>query len=105
MPDNLETPASGSTPVSTNSSAAGKPATGKKKQAVKKVYGKMSFRLPLALEQALILASVQLQIAGEENYTVQEQIEQAVDRFTDYLQIKKNVELLGVVPKKPAPSK
>ncbi|MGI4824405.1 MAG: hypothetical protein ACRYFV_24610 [Janthinobacterium lividum] len=105
MSENQEIPASGSTPTSTNSLAAGKPITGKKKPAIKKVYGKMTFRLPLDYEHALTLASVQLQRAGEELYTVQEQVELAVERFTDYLQIKKGVDLLGAVPKKPSPSK
>jgi hypothetical protein len=105
MSENPEIHASGSTPISTNSLAAGKLITGKKKLAIKKVYGKMTFRLPLDYEHALTLASVQLQRAGEEIYTIQEQIEFAVERYTDYLQIKKGVELLGAVPKKPSSSK
>jgi hypothetical protein len=105
MSENPEIHVSASTSTSTNSLAASKPITGKKKPAIKKIYGKMTFRLPLDYEHALTLASVQLQRAGEEIYTVQEQIELAVERFTDYLQVKKGVDFLGAVPKKTSPSK
>lgn len=65
----------------------------------------MAIRLLLDHEHALTLAKVQLERAGEEIYEIPDLVEMALDRFMDYLQIKKGVNFLGTVPKKEAPAK
>ncbi len=104
MTANLESRESETGPPPTSSST-GKRITGKKPEAAKKKYGRMTFRLPLNYEHALLLATVQLERAGEEIHTLPQMIEQALERYTDYLQVKKNVDFLGIVPKKILPSK
>jgi hypothetical protein len=96
--ENASTPASSSTPTSKRS-------TSKKSETTKRKPGKMTVRLLLDHEHALTLASVQLARAGEEVYTIPQMIEQALDRYMDYLQIKKGVDFLGTVPKKAPPAK
>jgi hypothetical protein len=72
----------------------------KKLKALKTLYGKLSFRLLIDHEHALRIASVQLERKGEEIYTPQQMVDHAMERYLDYLQVKKDVDLMGIVPKK-----
>jgi hypothetical protein len=104
MSDNQE---SQQTETSSTSSPAttGKSVASKKLKAPKRVYGKMTVRLLLDHEHALRLTSVQLERKGEEIHTPQQLVDLAMDRFMEYLQVKKEVDLLGIIPKKTQPAK
>lgn len=97
-------PENGLAPTSSSASTS-KRTAGKKLEIPKRKYGKTTFRLPLNYEHALVLARVQLERAGEEIHTIPQMIEQAIERYTDFLRVKKSVDFLGVIPTKIVPPK
>lgn len=69
----------------------------------KKELGKTVFRLPIALDRALRLASVLLEEAGEEIHTPTQMVEHAVKSYIEFLQTKKRMDFQGIVPPKSVP--
>lgn len=106
MAENHIPPAADNASASTSPvSSTNKKSPNKKVKQPKRARGTMAIRLLLDHEHALTLAKVQLERAGEEIYEIPDLVEMALDRFMDYLQIKKGVNFLGTVPKKEAPVK
>lgn len=69
----------------------------RKNGSPKKALGKTAFRLPIALDRALRLASVMLEEMGEDVHTPQQMVEHAVTSYMEYLQNKKGVNFQGVI--------
>lgn len=87
-----------STPSS--SPATGKLQGGKNPKVVKGTYVKTSVRLLVDHDHALRLASVLLERSKDPIHTMQAMFDEAIARYTDYLQIKKGIDFQGIVPKK-----
>ena len=77
----------------------------KKAKPAKSAYAKTSVRLLIDHDHALRLASVLLERLGEPVHTIQAMVDEAMSRYMDFLQIKKNIDFQGIVPKKTAPTK
>ena len=83
----------------------GKTQSGKKAKPVKSAYAKTSVRLLVDHDHALRLASVLLERLGEPIHTIQAMVDEAIARYTDFLQIKKGIDFQGIVPKKSTTTK
>jgi hypothetical protein len=98
-------------PNSASSSKPNPPATPNKKisterktGSTKKALGKTNFRLSIALDRAVRLASVLLEEAGEEIYLPSQIVEYAVKTYMEHLQNKKGMDFQGIIVLKSAPS-
>jgi hypothetical protein len=96
-------------PISNPSSRSHSPAAANRKTSAerksgstKKALGKTSFRLSIALDRAVRLASVLLEEAGEEIYTPSQMVEHAVKSYMEFLQNKKGMDFRGIIALKPA---
>jgi hypothetical protein len=69
----------------------------RKNGSPKKALGKTTFRLPIALDRALRLASVMLEQMGEDVHTPTQMVEHAVTSYMEHLQNKKGVNFQGVI--------
>lgn len=104
MSENQDLPETNNTP--TNSPAnTGKSTSGKKLKTPKRAYGKMRVSLLVDHEHILRIASVILERNGEEIHTPQQLVDLAMDRFMDYLKIKKGIDAQELFSKKPLPPK
>lgn len=104
MSENQDLPEPNNTP--TNSPAnTGKATSGKKLKTPKRAYGKMRVSLLVDHEHILRIASVILERNGEDIHTPQQLVDLAMDRFMDYLKIKKGIDAQELFSKKPIPSK
>lgn len=83
----------------------GKTQSDKKSKPVKSAYAKTSVRLLVDHDHALRLASVLLERLGEPIHTMQAMVDEAITRYTDFLQIKKGIDFQGIVPKKSTTTK
>lgn len=83
----------------------GKTQSGKKAKPVKSAYSKTSVRLLVDHDHALRLASVLLERLGEPIHTMQAMVDEAISRYTDFLQIKKGIKFQGIVPEKTTTTK
>lgn len=83
----------------------GRTLSGKKTKPVKSAYAKTSVRLLVDHEHALRLASVLLERLGEPIHTMQAMVDEAISRYTDFLQIKKGIKFQGIVPEKTTATK
>ena len=83
----------------------GKTQSSKKAKPVKSAYAKTSVRLLVDHDHALRLASVLLERLGEPIHTMQAMVDEAISRYTDFLQIKKGIDFQGIVPKKSTTTK
>ena len=83
----------------------GKTQSGKKAKPVKSPYAKTSVRLLIDHDHALRLASVLLERLGEPIHTMQAMVDEAISRYTDFLQIKKGIKFQGIVPEKTTTTK
>ena len=83
----------------------GKTQSDKKSKTVKSAYAKTSVRLLIDHDHALRLASVLLERLGEPIHTMQAMVDEAITRYTYFLQIKKGIDFQGIVPKKSTTTK
>ncbi|WP_156109428.1 hypothetical protein [Hymenobacter sp. APR13] len=86
-------------------SSSGKAQSSKKAKPVKSAYVKTSVRLLVDHDHALRLASVLLERLGEPVHTMQAMVDEAISRYTDFLQIRKGIDFQGIVPKKTTATK
>jgi hypothetical protein len=82
-----------------------KSAADKKLKAPDREYGKLKLPLLVDHEHALRIASVLLERAGEEIYTHEQLHDLAMDRFMEYLKVKKGLDFQEIFTKKLQPSK
>lgn len=110
MPENIPSPEAENIPLTAGSST-GNPPIGKNLKiakggkGAKGLYGKLSVRLLVDHEHALRLASVLLERAGDPVHTVQQMVDDAMGRYVNLLQTKKNIDFQGIIPKKPDTAK
>ena len=71
----------------------------------KDAYVKTTLRLRVDHEHALRIASVFLQRKGDPIHTQQQMMDEAMERYTLYLQTKKDINFLGIIPDKPSSTK
>lgn len=106
MSEKQESQETEATSASISQSATTKKSTASKKlQAPKKVYGKMKLPLLLEHEHVLRVASVLLEREGEEVYTHEDLHDLAMERFMEYLKVKKNLDFKEIFAKKIPSSK
>ena len=89
----------------TSRASASKPTVSKKSKVDKNAYVKTALHLKVDHEHALRIASVQLQRKGDPIHTQQQMMDEAMERYTLYLQSKKDINFLGIIPDKPSPTK
>lgn len=104
MAENTQFPESENT-LPSSSPATGKSQGGKKAKAAKATHVKTTVRLLVDHDHALRLASVLLERAEDPIHTIQAMVDDALSRYTAYLEVKKGIDFQGILPKKPVPSK
>jgi hypothetical protein len=106
MSENQESQETGATSASANQSAPiKKSAASKKLEAPKKVYGKLKLPLLLEHEHVLRVASVFLEREGEEVHTHEDLHDLAMERFMEYLKVKKGLDFKEIFARKLPSSK
>lgn len=98
--ENEAAPAPTSLPATTKKSASSK-----KIQAPSKTYGKLKLPLLLEHEHVLRVASVFLERAGEEIYSHEDLHDLAMERFMEFLKVKKGLDFKEIFAKKLPSSK